>query len=322
MEEGNPMDIEDVKRQVMDLPEVANWPAIAEIFERQVARPHQVWEWPLRACRAVGGDESVVAGGSAAILCMILSILLVDDMLDQDPRGEHLKVGDAIAANLSFAFQSIAFRVIANTPTDAGRRAAVMDSLAQMALTMAYGQDLDSRNLSGEDNYWKVTHAKSSSYFGTAMHIGAILGKANPKTVDRLRELGAITGDVIQVHDDIQDALETPANPDWKQRRNNLLFLYALTADHPDRERFTTLRSQVDDPDALRAAQQILIRSGAVSYAMYHLCQRYLAARKILKETPLVDPASLRSVIDEYIVPLVHLLKSLGIVVPPEIDVV
>jgi geranylgeranyl pyrophosphate synthase len=315
------MDIDDVRKQVMSLPEVADWPAISAIFERQVARPHQVWEWPLRACRAVGGDESVVAPGSAAILCMILSILLVDDMLDQDPRGEHLKVGDAMAANLSFAFQAIAFRVIANTPVDAGRRAAVMDALAQMALTMAYGQDMDTRNLTGEENYWKVTHAKSSSYFGTAMHIGAILGKANPKTVEKLRQLGAITGDAIQIHDDIQDAMETPANPDWKQGRNNLLFLYALTADHPDREQFTTLRSQVDDPETLRSAQQILIKSGAVSYAMYHLCQSYLAAQKILKETPLADPDSLRSVIDQYIVPLVHLLKNLGIAVPAEIDI-
>ena len=316
------MDIEDVKKQVMDLPEVADWPAIADIFERHIARPHQVWEWPLRACRAVGGDESAVAPGSAAILCMILSILLVDDMLDEDPRGEHLKIGDAMAANLSFGFQSIAFRVIANAPVDAARRAAVMDALAQMALTMAYGQDLDARNLTGEENYWKVTHAKSSSYFGTAMHIGGILGKAKKKTIESLRRLGAITGDAIQIHDDIQDALDTPANPDWIQGRNNLLFLYALTADHPDRERFRDIRNQVDDPAVLKSAQQILIRSGAVSYAMYRLCQSYQEARKILKETPFDDPSPLHAVIHQYIVPLVHLLQNLGIPVPPEITAV
>jgi geranylgeranyl pyrophosphate synthase len=315
------MDIDDVKKQVLGLPEVADWPEIAGIFERQVARPHQVWEWPLRACRAVGGDESVVAGGSAAILCMILSILLVDDMLDQDPRGEHHKIGEAKAANVAFAFQSIAFRVIAGTRSDAVRRAAVMDSLAEMALTMAYGQDLDTRNLTGEENYWKVTHAKSSSYFGTAMHIGAILGKADPKTAERLRRLGAITGDAIQLHDDIRDAMEVPANPDWKQGRNNLLLLFAQTADHPDRDRFRALRGQVEDPAALRSAQQILIKSGAVSYAMYHLCQSYLSARKLLEETRLVDPAPLRSVIDEYIVPLVQLLKNLGIPIPAEINI-
>ena len=139
--------------------------------------------------------------------------------------------------------------------------------------------------------------------------------------MERLRQLGSITGDAIQIHDDIRDALEVPANPDWKQGRNNLLFLYALTADHPDREQFRELRSKVDNPDSLRAAQQILIRSGAVSYAMYHLCQSYSAARKLLDETSLVDPAPLRSVIDQYIVPLVHLLKNLGIAIPPEINV-
>jgi geranylgeranyl pyrophosphate synthase len=316
------MNVEDIKAQVLSLPEVSAWPEMVDVFERSVHRPNQVWEWPWRTCQAVGGDESVIAPGSAAILCMILSILFVDDMLDEDPRGIHHKLGDAAAANLSFAFQAAAFRVIANTPVDAGRRVGVMDNLAQMALTMAYGQDLDSQNLSGEDNYWKVTRAKSSSYFGTAMHIGALLGNAPPEVAERLRDLGALTGEVIQLHDDLKDALEIPANPDWKQKRNNLLFLYALTADHPDRDRFKDLQSQVDDPGVLRDAQQILIRCGAVSYAVYHICRRYQAGRKILEGMPLADPAPLQTVLVQYIRPVVELLNNLGIEVPSEIAMV
>ena len=290
------MDFEDVRQLVLGLPETADWPAISEILERYASRPNQAWEWPLRACRAVGGDESDVAGGAAAILCMTLSIRLVDDMLDEDPNGEHLQAGGgAVAANLSFALQAAAFRILSNTPMDPERRAAVMDSLAQAALTLAYGEELDVRNLPGEDNYWKVTRAKCSSFFGTAMHIGAVLANADPETAEQLRHLGAIAGDAIQVHDDLQDAMEIPANPDWKHGRNNLLFLYALTADHPDRERFKELRSQVDDPAALRTAQQILIRCGAVSYAMYQLSQCYSAIRKIIEETPFADPEPLKS---------------------------
>ena len=315
------MDVEEVKAQVLSLPEVAAWPEMARIFERHVVQPNQVWEWPYRACRAVGGEESLAAPSAAAILCMILSILLVDDMLDQDPRGVHLQLGDAITANISFAFQSAAFRMIAATPIDAERRAAVMGSFAEMGLTMAYGQDLDARNLSGEDNYWKVTHAKSSSYFGTAMYAGAVVGNADADTAKRLRQLGALTGDVIQIHDDLKDALESPANPDWKQMRNNLLFLYAQTADHPDRERFLTLRTQVEDPNALREAQQILVRCGAVSYAMYHLTQRYQASKKMLADTPLTDPIPLQEVIEKYIRPLADILRSLKIKVPAEIEV-
>jgi geranylgeranyl pyrophosphate synthase len=316
------MDVEEIRALVLGLPEVKAWPEMARIFERHVAEPNQVWEWPYRACKAVGGEESLAAPSAAAILCMILSILLVDDMLDEDPRGVHLQLGDAVTANISFAFQAVAFRLISETPVDAERRAAVMASFAQMGLTMAYGQDLDAQNLSGEDNYWKVTHAKSSSYFGTAMYAGAVMGNASPEVAKRIQNLGALTGDVIQIHDDIKDAMETPANPDWKQMRNNLLFLYAQTADHPDRERFLALRSQVDDLQALREAQQILARCGAVSYGMYHICQRYTASIKILESTQLADPAALREVIVKYISPLVKILKGLGVAIPPELEMV
>jgi geranylgeranyl pyrophosphate synthase len=316
------MDVEEVRAQVLALPEVQAWPDMAKIFERSVVEPNQVWEWPYRACKAVGGEESLAASSAAAILCMILSILLVDDMLDEDPRGVHHQLGDAITANISFAFQAASFRMIAKTPVDAGRRAAVMEGFAQMGLTMAYGQDLDARNLSGEENYWKVTHAKSSSYFGTAMFAGAIMGNASPEIAKQLYTLGAMTGDVIQIHDDLKDALETPANPDWKQGRNNLLFLYAQTADHPDRERFLALRSQVDDPTALREAQQILMRCGAVSYGLYHICQRYTASLKMLEDTQLADPLPLKEVILKYIIPLVEMLKELGVAIPPELEMV
>jgi geranylgeranyl pyrophosphate synthase len=314
------MDVEEIRALVLALPEVKAWPEMAKIFERHVAEPNQVWEWPYRACKAVGGEESLAAPSAAAILCMILSILLVDDMLDEDPRGVHLRLGDAITANISFAFQAAAFRLISETPVDAGRRAAVMASFAQMGLTMAYGQDLDARNLSGEENYWKVTHAKSSSYFGTAMYAGAIVGNASLDTAKRLYDLGALTGDVIQIHDDIKDALETPANPDWKQMRNNLLFLYAQTADHPDRERFLALQSQVDDPKALGEAQQILIHCGAVSYGLYHICQRYTASMKILEGTQLADPLPLREVVVKYVKPLADILQGLGVAIPPELE--
>jgi geranylgeranyl pyrophosphate synthase len=314
------MNVEQIRSLVMSFPEVAAWPEMALMFEQAVAKPNQVWEWPYRACKAVGGDESLAAPSAAAILCIMLGIVLVDDMLDQDPRGWHLKYGDAVAANISFAFHSVAFRLIAGTPADGERRAAAMESLAQMGLTIAYGQDLDSRNLSGEEKYWKVVQTKSTPYFSTAMHLGAIFGNANGETARRLQKLGALTGEVIQIHDDIKDALQTPANPDWKQMRNNLLFLYAQTTDHPDRERFQSLRSQADDPQALQEAQQILIRCGAVSYGMFALCERYQASMKLIEGTKLADPEPLRAVAEKYILPLIKILTSLGVRIPAQLQ--
>jgi geranylgeranyl pyrophosphate synthase len=315
------MNIEDIRDQVLQLPEVSAWPEMVDIFEKHIARPNQVWEWPYRACRAVGGDESLSAPIAAAILCMSTSLLLVDDMLDEDPRGIHLRIGNAVTANVSFAFQSTAFYLISTMPIDAERKVKILTRFAVMGLTTAYGQGLDSRNLQGEENYWKVTRAKNSTYFGTAMYSGAVIGNANTEVAERLYRLGGLTGEATQIHDDIKDAFETPANPDWKQMRNNLLFLYARTADHPDRERFQTLQSETDDPEKLKAAQEILLRCGAVSYGMYQLCQRYQASLKILSDIPLAYPDPLKEVIVNYIRPLAALLEGLGITVPPEIKV-
>ncbi len=315
------MNIEEIKTLVLSLPEVAAWPEMTAIFEQHAAQANPVWEWPYRACRALGGDESLAAPSAAAILCIIISIILVDDMLDEDPRGAHLQLGDALTANISFAFQSAAFRLIASTQIDAERKIKIMARFAEMGLATAYGQELDSRNLQGEENYWSVNRRKNFSYFGMAMYAGAMIGNANPEVAERLYQLGGLTGEAMQIHDDIKDAFSTPANPDWKQMRNNLLFLYAQTAEHPDRERFQALRSEADNPEKLKAAQEILLRCGAVSYGMYHLSLRYQASRKLLDEILLRDSNPLQEVVINYVRPLADLLENLGVPIPPEIKV-
>jgi geranylgeranyl pyrophosphate synthase len=167
--------LENVIAQVLNLPEVAAWPQMAGLFERSVTRLSIKWELPLLACRAVGGEESAAITGAAAVACTQVGLVLVDDMLDKDPRGAHVKLGCAAAANMAWAFQAAAFRLVEEMPVKAERRVAVNASLAQMALTSAFGQDLDAQNLSGEENYWRVVQTKSSPFFGASLRIGALL---------------------------------------------------------------------------------------------------------------------------------------------------
>lgn len=312
------MFLEAIKAQVLDLPEVAAWPEMANVFERVVDQPFVTWKWPLLACQAVGGDPVTAVPGAAAIACMQLSLLLVDDMLDKDPRGVHLQLGHAVTANMAFALQAAAFRVIEHVPADADQRAAIYASLAQMALTTALGQNLDVQNLAGEENYWKTIEAKTAPCFGVALHVGALLGRASHKVAGRLRDFGLLSGQIVQIYDDLLDAVQTPANPDWKQGRSNLAILYTLTADHPDRARFEALLPQVDDPQVLQAAQEILIGCGAVSYCVYHVIKRYRAARQLLDSTPLADPTPLLDSLARQREPLVALLQDLGTEIPPE----
>lgn len=232
------------------------------------------WQLPVLANEAVGGLDSDPTPAAAAIACMQISIQLADDILDDDPRGEHLRLGVGKTANLALALQAAAFRLVtqAGLSPDACRRAC--DSLAWMALETARGQHLDASNLQGEANYWAVVRAKSTPFYGSAPELGAIFGGAPPETALAMRDLGQTMGEIIQIKDDLEDALETPANPDWGQGRNNLLILYARTVSYPERERFIELAANAQQPDSLRQAQNLLLTSGAASYGVYQIAQR------------------------------------------------
>ena len=308
------MDIERIRALVLALPEVAAWPEMAAKFERAASEAVVAgWRLPLLACQAVGGDVSAALSGAAAMACWAIGFMLVDDILDEDPRGEYVRSGVGPTANLALAFQAVAFRIVQQTPISALRRAATSASLASMSLTTALGQHWDAQDLDGEEDYWRVVQAKSVPFHSTALQIGALLGSATPEVAQGLHDLGALLGEIVQIHDDLLDAFETPANPDWTQGRNNLAILYARTADHAQRDRFMALLSQIEDPQALREAQRILIRCGAVSYCAYHLIGRYQKARQLLAGIPLSDPAPMVDLLEQQIRPLVQWLQARGL---------
>ncbi len=306
------MQEEQIAAILSTLPESDLIPDLVNIFSRadKVSRPD--WDLPILSCLAVGGSEEDGLVGSAAIACIQISIILVDDMLDEDPRGEYHVRGSGATANLSLAFQAAAFRLLENEALSDEVRAASCSCLAHITLATAAGQSLDTSNLSGEENYWRVIRVKSTPFYGGALQIGGILGGASLATTRGLYEIGVIIGEIIQVEDDLNDSFESPANPDWLAGRNNLLLLYASSAPHPDQERFNSLRYQVDNQSALIEAQKILISSGALSYGAYQLIDRYKKAKELLANTKLSDRSPIEQILDDYAASLTQFLKECG----------
>ena len=186
-------------------------------------------------------------------------------------------------------------------------------SLAHAALATAAGQYLDVQNLNGEEEYWAVVLAKSTPFYGAALQIGALLGGGSPTVSQSLYELGVLIGEIIQIEDDLEDSLQEPANADWAQGRNNLLILYARSAEHKDRPRFLDLLNNIEDTNSLQEAQSILIRCGAVSYCAYLLVDKYKQARSILDHAELHNPQPLVEVMDDYADSLISILQSGGV---------
>ncbi len=316
------MSFEAIKMAVRRLPEFSQWPEILDLVERVGHREGiSVWDYPFASCLAVGGAEADAVPGAAAVFCSLLSIHLVDDMLDDEPHGDFRRLGTGQTANLALAFQAAGHRLLSELSLEPGLSAAAQRILARMALGTAYGQGLDLREAHSEDEYWRIVEAKTPPLFGAAFEIGALLGGGQAEAIAGLERIGRILGRFIQVSDDLSDALQTPAKVDWNRPSNNLAILYALTAHHPARERFRELAAQAGDPDALAAAHQILLKSGAVSYCTFKMIELSQQAQEILDSTPLADPGPVARILQLNLRPLHRLLENVGVEEPELITV-
>lgn len=282
--------------------------------------PRPDWELPVRACQAVGGDVEEAVSASAALGCMQISIILVDDMLDQDPRGEYRRQGHAHTANMALALQAAAFNILTESVTDLQRLALAQGVLARLALHTAAGQELDTMDLPlTEETYWRIVAAKSTPFYASGLMLGAILGGANRETQTAFYELGCKLGEIIQIHDDLADAFAVPANPDWLAGRHNLAILFASLAEYPEQARFLSLVSNVHQPVSLAEAQRILVTSGALSYCIYQIHSRYEQSQAVLAELPVANPAPLRDTFERQILPVLNLLREFNIPIPAQL---
>jgi geranylgeranyl diphosphate synthase type I len=295
------------------LPSVVDWEEVQSLFKRLESLKPRCWILPVLACQAVGGTFAQALPAAVAIACYYTSIILVDDMLDADPRGEYHRTGMPAAANMACALQAAGMEAIASSEAEPGAKLAALCSLNRMILTTTLGQSWDVQALAEEATYWRVVRTKSSPFFGAALEIGALLGGAPAEVAEELNKLGCLYGETIQIHDDLNDALETPANPDWLAGRVSLPILFAQVVDHPDRERFLELRSEASVPEKLAEAQTILIRCGAISYGVDQLVRRYQEGLAILHDLPLNQRDGLQGMLDEVINPIKKMFAALGI---------
>jgi geranylgeranyl pyrophosphate synthase len=303
---------EQITVYILRLPGVDRWEGMQTLFQRVVSGKPKHWELPLKACQAVGGTLEQAIPAVTAIACSQISIILVDDMLDSDPRGEYQRIGAPAAANLACAFQAAGLQAIAYCEAGPEAKFAALNSLNQMTLTTALGQSWDVQPPTDETAYWRIVRTKSSPFFGAALQVGGLWGGASPEVAEQLNKLGCLYGEMIQIHDDLNDVLVTPANPDWLEGRSPLPILFAQSVDHPDRARFLELRQNITDPQALSEAQDILIQCGAISYGVHHLLQRHQAAQEVLKDIPLIRPDLLEALLEEVVSPVWRLFEALG----------
>lgn len=294
------------------IPHVKEWDEVQALFRRVALTKPGHWLLPLRACEAMGGTMEAAIPAVVAVACSHIGIVLVDDMLDADPRGEHLKVGEPAVANMASALQSAALAAISHCVMTTEAKLLAMESVNEMFLATTIGQYWDVNSIvADEDSYWRVTKAKSSPFFGAALQLGALLGRASVEVSAQFKELGSLYGEMIQIHDDLGDTLAIPAKPDWGAGRSPLPILFAGLVEHPERGRFEKLRQKAaTNRGALKEAQEILIQCGAVSYCFYQLLNRHEIVKGILAGLPIKKKNILERVFEDVVRPVFQLFEE------------
>jgi geranylgeranyl diphosphate synthase type I len=297
-------------RDFSRLPGIESWQTMQDLFQQAASRKPQHWLIPVHACEAVGGSPEQAIPAVLAVGCAHVGILLVDDMLDDDPRGEFRRLGMPMSANLACAFQAAALHAAGQCASEPVSQLAVLRGFNEIFLSTAFGQFLDVQAPKDEPAYWQVAQMKSAPFFGAAFHVGALAGGGPLKTLEQWKRLGHIYGEIIQIYDDIHDVMETPASPDWIQGRTPLPILFARIVEHPQRDDFLALCRHIHSSMALQEAQDILIRCGAVSYCVDQILRRYQAAQAVSDELALPSKGTLDALLHDLIAPVQRLFES------------
>ena len=308
-----------IREDLLRLPEAAAWPELLELADDLGGGADDLpfWEYPLVSCQAMGGDPAAALPASGAVFCLVAAIRLVDDILDADEVAPFRTLGEGPVANLALAFQAAAGRLVRGDDS-AAREATVQAELAAISLRTALGQHLDAcaDPVSGltrrEEDYWRVAAAKTPPLVEGALALGGLYAGTGSETLEGLRELGRWLGLMIQVSDDLADAMEGTPSPDWRRPRASLPLLYALEADHSERGRFERLVAKIESPGALEEAQRILVRCGAVSYCAMHLERLHRELDGALSALALVDRSPLEALLLRQRGPLERLYRIAG----------
>ncbi len=310
------MALSEIQAVLRGLSAVGDMPDVLDLVDRAAPHPTVCWNYAPLACRAMGGRAEDALPAAVAIFCMLAAIHLVDDMLDEDPSGNHHRIGPGRAANAALSFQAAGTHVVSEAGLSPSVEHDLQRWLADMSMQTALAQHRDLTPCQDEEDYWRLVDAKTPPLFCCALAMGARLGGASTATAEAVGTLGRALGRLIQISDDLRDALETPASADWARPRNNLALLYAMEAPHAQREAFLDRLPRISEPSALTEAQAMIFGSGAASYCIHRMVEAHTQGVRHLESLELAVPTALRGLLDAVLSPVVALLRRSGVTEP------
>ncbi len=240
----------------------------------------------LLACQAVGGDAQMALSAAASIEHFHTAALIHDDIADDSRirRGKpcmYIAEGPGIAINAGdLALALVNGTVLDDKKLDDHLKVRVLAELIDMTARTVEGQALDlgwardKRFDLSIDDYLVMARHKTGFYSGgMPLAVGAIIGGADDKTVEILRQYGLDTGLAFQIQDDFLNLVGTEESTkkdfrsDITEGKRTLIAVHAMNHSKDAQELIDILSENTKDEEKLGRAVEIMQEAGSIEFA-------------------------------------------------------
>lgn len=263
----------------------------------------------ILSARMVGRCTQEVLHAAVALEMLHTASLVHDDVVDESDRRRgqasvNARFGNKAAVLVGDYVLSMALEHAALTQSTQ-----VVGLVAQLGQTLADGELLQLYNTQSdiidEKSYYSVIRKKTASLFAACSQIGAILAGGSEDDVERLRQVGQITGICFQLRDDIFDYddkhdVGKPAGNDMKEGKLTLPAIHAvLRGGDPEMKSLALkIRRQQASPSDIQRMVDYTRQQNGIAYAEWAMQEfQYMAAGLVPEDG---DPA-IREALHAYI---------------------
>lgn len=263
----------------------------------------------ILSARMVGRCTQEVLHAAVALEMLHTASLVHDDVVDESDRRRgqasvNARFGNKAAVLVGDYVLSMALEHAALTQSTR-----VVGLVAQLGQTLADGELLQLYNTQSdiidEKSYYSVIRKKTASLFAACSQIGAILAGGSDDDVERLRQVGQITGICFQLRDDIFDYddkhdVGKPAGNDMKEGKLTLPAIHAvLRGGDPEMKTLALkIRRQQASPSDIQRMVDYTRQQNGIAYAEWAMQEfQYMAAGLVPEDG---DPA-IREALHAYI---------------------
>ncbi len=264
---------------------------------------------------AVGGNGSNYSSIRMATVMEFLhtATLVHDDVIDKAETRRNRPSINSEFGNQTAVLMGDWLYMSAFETSLAERSLPILDILTAVTRKMTEGELLQltllGRTDVTEEQYFAVIARKTAYLFSACCEIGALLGGADARTQNMLRDYGMNLGIAFQLVDDLldftssEDVLGKPAGADLLEGKVSLPLIFLLQREPEMRSAIQTVISEASYQTVSRAfLQEALERTGALQLALERAIEYALAARAAVEGLPDSTYAQVLASIPSYIV--------------------